>query len=306
MESFGDRLRQERERRGIPLEEVARAAKVSPHLLEALERDDLASLPGGPFNKGFVRAYARFIGLDPETTVAAYARVEETQGLRTPDADKELRREGSRRVELRTEGDRRVLVLEWSLVRSGALLALVLIVFGLAGWFLRPVRRAEGRSAAQAQAPSPSPAGSESSATPQVEAPPSPTAVIPKVEHAENPSRLSVPESGVGRKIADRRLVGEDTTFEEGATVWFWMRIEGGGPADLVRHVWMRGDRRVATYDMTVEGPHWRSWSRKTLAAGSTGPWSVEARDAAGRVLARAEFVCVPSGRGGTRESRTD
>ena len=37
-----------------------------------MERDDFRHLPGGVFNKGFVRAYAQFIGIDPETMVTAY------------------------------------------------------------------------------------------------------------------------------------------------------------------------------------------------------------------------------------------
>src|SRR5579859_7642006 len=70
---FGDRLRREREMRGITLDEIAESTKISRRHLEALERDRFDQLPGGVFNKGFVRAYARFLGIDEDQAVADYA-----------------------------------------------------------------------------------------------------------------------------------------------------------------------------------------------------------------------------------------
>jgi cytoskeleton protein RodZ len=69
---FGDRLRREREMRGISLEEIAESTKIGTRSLRALEDDEFDKLPGGIFNKGFVRAYARFLGLDEEQTVADF------------------------------------------------------------------------------------------------------------------------------------------------------------------------------------------------------------------------------------------
>jgi cytoskeletal protein RodZ len=70
--SFGEVLRRERQLRSISLREVAEATKISIRHLEALERNDFAALPGGAFSKGFLRAYATFIGLDPEEMVNHY------------------------------------------------------------------------------------------------------------------------------------------------------------------------------------------------------------------------------------------
>ncbi len=64
MGSFGERLRREREKRGVSLEEIAGSTKIGTRSLRALEDDAFDSLPGGIFNKGFVRAYARTLGLD--------------------------------------------------------------------------------------------------------------------------------------------------------------------------------------------------------------------------------------------------
>lgn len=79
MPTFGEELKRERELRGIGLREVAEATKVNIRYLEAMERDDFEHLPGGVFNRGFVRAYAQFIGVDPDAMVNAYLMEEQTQ-----------------------------------------------------------------------------------------------------------------------------------------------------------------------------------------------------------------------------------
>jgi cytoskeletal protein RodZ len=79
MPSFGDELRRERELREIGLREIAEATRISLRYLEALERNDFQHLPGGVFNRGFVRAYCQFIGVDPESMVNAYLMEEQAQ-----------------------------------------------------------------------------------------------------------------------------------------------------------------------------------------------------------------------------------
>jgi cytoskeleton protein RodZ len=70
--SFGDKLKREREMRAITLEEIAEATKIGTRSLRALEEEHFDQLPGGIFNKGFVRAYAKFLGIDEEQAVADY------------------------------------------------------------------------------------------------------------------------------------------------------------------------------------------------------------------------------------------
>ena len=83
MSSFGETLRRERELRQISLREISEATKINLRYLDALERDDFRHLPGGVFNKGFVRAYAQFIGIDPETMVTAYLEEDGRQQARS-------------------------------------------------------------------------------------------------------------------------------------------------------------------------------------------------------------------------------
>jgi transcriptional regulator with XRE-family HTH domain len=67
-ESFGRRLRLERERRQIALTSIAENSKISVSLLRDLERDDVSKWPPGIFRRSFMRAYAQAVGLDVEAT----------------------------------------------------------------------------------------------------------------------------------------------------------------------------------------------------------------------------------------------
>jgi len=69
---FGESLKQERLRAGVPLEAVSEGTKVSLRHLEALERDDESELPGGVFNRGFIQSYCRFLGLDEAPWIGRY------------------------------------------------------------------------------------------------------------------------------------------------------------------------------------------------------------------------------------------
>ena len=70
--SFGEELRREREIRGISLKEISDATKISKRFLEALERNDHKTLPAPVFTRGFVREYARYVGLNVEEMVNRY------------------------------------------------------------------------------------------------------------------------------------------------------------------------------------------------------------------------------------------
>ena len=71
-ESFGARLRQQREREQIALTTISEQTKIKLSLLEALERDDVSHWPAGIFRRAFVRAYAHAIGLEPDVVVREF------------------------------------------------------------------------------------------------------------------------------------------------------------------------------------------------------------------------------------------
>jgi len=82
--TFGERLKREREMREVTLKEVTTATRIGPRFLEALENEEWDKLPGGIFNRGFVRSIARFLGLDEENLLAEYDMARGEQSLPVP------------------------------------------------------------------------------------------------------------------------------------------------------------------------------------------------------------------------------
>ena len=74
----GSRLREARERRGLTLQDIANVTKISTSALGAIERNDIARLPGGLFTRGYIRAYAAEVGLNPEESTTQYLAQFET------------------------------------------------------------------------------------------------------------------------------------------------------------------------------------------------------------------------------------
>ena len=70
--TFGEELRRERLIREVSLDEISASTKISIRLLNALESSNVAKLPAPVFTRGFIRAYSRHLGLDPDEMVNAY------------------------------------------------------------------------------------------------------------------------------------------------------------------------------------------------------------------------------------------
>jgi len=154
--SFGERLRREREMRGISLDEIATATKISARNLKALEDEKFSQLPGGIFNKGFVRAYAKFLGIDEEQMVAEYSAASQEfesareQKFRTDLSKIEFRRpddEEQREISLEPKS-------QWGTIAVIVLIAVA--VFG--GWEYYQKRKAERQQAQTPVAILPAPA----------------------------------------------------------------------------------------------------------------------------------------------------
>lgn len=79
----GATLRNARERRGLSLEDLSRLTKIKPGLLREIENNAFHLLPAGIFRRGFLRSYAREVGLNPELIVQCY--LEEVEGTPTMD-----------------------------------------------------------------------------------------------------------------------------------------------------------------------------------------------------------------------------
>src|SRR3954466_3442380 len=79
-QSIGEKLRLAREARGIALREISEQTRISIRYLEAIEGDDYKRLPGGIFNRSFIRAYAKFVGVEESSALEDYARTLRERG----------------------------------------------------------------------------------------------------------------------------------------------------------------------------------------------------------------------------------
>src|SRR5262245_29858868 len=84
MSSVGAYLRGLRQKQGMSIDELSRATRVLHHYLEALETDDIGSLPAPVFTKGFIRAYCQAVGIVPDEALKLYDRI----GVPAPDVAK--------------------------------------------------------------------------------------------------------------------------------------------------------------------------------------------------------------------------
>jgi len=310
MFSFGERLRRERESRNITLQEMSESTKIALHYFKLLEDDDFANLPGGLYNKGYVRAYAQFIGLDPEPVLKAYALAQQTQEAEASEHNSEVLHALAPSATSGWDGSMGTRLRSWR--RTWLLVPFAVILVGIGGWaYFRggpleatistkisapafELEPSEGRG--EARQPEAGPTVRESSALPQRPQGETMTAV-------EGEGRLSIAEFGVGTRIVHHQLENQAEHFEEGTQVWFWTRVLGGEAGERIRHVWLYENREVDSVELILGGPHWRTQSRHS---GSAGRWAVEARDSAGRVLAKQEFTCVKteSVSGATEDNR--
>ncbi len=89
--TLGEKLRQAREERGITISEVAEQTRISALYLGCIENDDYRTLPGGIFNKGFVKSFAKYVGVDEQEALQDYAQLVANQDNEIVDEPKTYR-----------------------------------------------------------------------------------------------------------------------------------------------------------------------------------------------------------------------
>jgi cytoskeleton protein RodZ len=131
MSTLGQRLREEREKRGLTIEQLAERTCIQAHHFEAIERDDRESLPGGFFYRSFVRQYARILELPQEAYQAELDRSlrDEAEALDHRETALPERNLGIPPLPTGT-GDGPAEVRRW-LARVGSLAAVVVVCTGV-------------------------------------------------------------------------------------------------------------------------------------------------------------------------------
>ncbi len=276
--------------------------------LLALERNDFEALPGEKVVNLWLRAYAKCLGVDADLMIEDYLRERDECLRKLKDAV--------------TEQDAEILpaatpIRAYRRSPFGRLFAVTVILAALplGAWWLLSGGGIAPTTKAPESTVAPHPAatdGTDTPAIPETRSTPSPLGTRPPVETqlavetrptpSETPiavapipvaSSLGIPDHGVGTGIENRQLVGRSDRFSEGTEVWFLTHVQGGSTGDTIHHVWLRQGVERWRIALRVGGSRWRTYSAKKLHPGSAGDWAVEARDDAGHVLARRDFLCV-------------
>jgi cytoskeleton protein RodZ len=200
--SFGEKLKQEREKRKITLEQISSSTKIGTRMLQALEEDKFHQLPGGIFNKGFVRAYSRFVGLDEDQIVADYLQASgdappvSTEIVSREEAARESADHISRMEASTSEAPRQI---PWGLFAAVLLLiALVLYLWShhRSEYAKEPVaavpNTAPGQMSGAVSSTTSNPSGGESPPAPAKTTQPSTAATIAKPK--QDSSTVAIPE----------------------------------------------------------------------------------------------------------------
>ena len=130
-EAFGEQLQRAREERGVSVEAICDATKVSARFILALEAGALGELPGGVFRRGFVRSYLGALGLEEAPWMGRFEESCRQSGMKEP-AEKEWA-EFAENVKNSRIVQRRRMGLRWAGI--GVILA-VLALGGWCGWRL--------------------------------------------------------------------------------------------------------------------------------------------------------------------------
>jgi cytoskeleton protein RodZ len=185
--SFGEKLRKEREQRKITLDDISSTTKISTRMLRALEDEHFDELPGGVFNKGFVRAYARHIGLDEEQAITDYLdATNQNPSSATPASVPEMSAVAAQAAQierlrsLRHNGAARV---PWEVLAALLLLVAIVLVF----WSYRK----HGASVAPPEPTSQKESVSRTSSVAAGATPGSGSSVTPDTDSASSASGLS-------------------------------------------------------------------------------------------------------------------
>jgi cytoskeleton protein RodZ len=176
--SFGLRLKQEREKQAVTLDDISLSTKISTRMLRALEEERFDQLPGGIFNKGFIRAYARCLGMDEDQAVADYLAA---TGASLPGKQSEIDDQAPILEPPSREQNPAAAGIPWGIFAA----ALLIVALGLAAWgyYSRESQKETHDSAATAPNPTPPPVaepspshpGDTNAATAEVAKPSQPT-----------------------------------------------------------------------------------------------------------------------------------
>src|SRR5262245_21063517 len=221
MATLGQQLKQFREEKGISLNEISESTHIGIRVLQAIENDAYDVLPGGVFNRAFVRKFAKEVGFDEEQAVSLYEEQLEEQGGE-PERTYQL---GVEEFEARPTSGNGLLLSFVALIILGGL------AYAAYQYFTPADVESARRAAVAENVPTPSPTQSETPA-PSVSPETSPAAEVtptasPEVSPTPSPTpettsagamrvQLSAPDEDVWVRVRPDGQKGEQLTLQPG------------------------------------------------------------------------------------------
>lgn len=225
MATFGPTLRRTREERSISLDEIANETRLSKRYILALEDEAIGKLPGGTYNRAYLRTYATYLGLDPEALLRDYAS-EEARHLQATEADQlaAMNRAIERRGAL-VGSDGRASGRE-GLLKAAALATVAVVLLAAAGgavWLVGRTGVLGSSAAIEVESGAPAEASTPVAASVPSAAP---------VSEPAPPPAPSTETSAAGSAGAARETVAESTTPPSGSAPSAAMPVASPAQAD--------------------------------------------------------------------------
>jgi len=279
MESIGRYLREEREFRNLSLEEVSKFTKIRKQFLNAIEEDRYELLPPAIYVKGYLTAYARYLGLDPNDTVLRYQKYLKEFTI------KEFTISEEKRSEQQKPQPPRHLSFSTKRAMPYLILAILSTMTVFTVFFISQILQVSFRPILNQREPAPAAVPS----APQIqEQGRSQTEMSEQKKVKVGETALSdrlifkVIEAGIGT-LVDREggrltLKGISREFTcNNQKIYFLTKIktpEGG----RITHVWVWRGKEYHRYEIEVKSPEWSVYSYVTLRSHQWGDWKVEVR----------------------------
>jgi transcriptional regulator with XRE-family HTH domain len=285
MEPPGKYLRRERELQNLSIKEAAESTKVREHFLTAIEEDRYEILPPGLYLRGFLMAYARYLGLDPNDVVLRYQKYlkEITISEEKPLEPQKL------------EPQKHALFFD-KRATLYLLLAILFTIILFATFFITHIPQLSFPAVPGQKEPMlariPSGSNIQGEGMIQIEIQESKKIEVEDTIVPDRPMfKVIKAETGtvIGHEGNHLTLKGKSKEFTcNNQKIYLLTKIrapEGG----RITHVWIWRGKEYHKNEIEVKAPEWSVYSYLTLRPHQTGDWKVEVR-VGDRVLASLSF----------------
>ena len=285
MERPGKYLKTEREVRGLSIEEAAESTKIREHFLKAIEEDRYELLPPDFYLRGFLTAYARYLGLDPNDVVLRYQKYLEELTVSKERPLEPQKPEPYKRVLFPSMRDKLYVIL-----------AILFTMILFATFFIAHIPQLSFPAVPGQQEPMlarvPSGSHIQGGVRTQIEMPESKNVLMGDTIVTDRPIfEVIKAETGtvIGQEGNHLILKGKSKEFTcNNQKIYLLTKIRAA-ESGRVTHVWVWRGKEYHKNEIEVKAPEWSVYSYLTLRPHQSGDWKVEVR-AGDRVLASLSF----------------